>query len=190
MLATCLGCGCACDDIQLHVDGNRIVETRGACALGAQWFGDGSAPSRALVDGKDVPMTNALEVATALLRGASRPLVFLAPDVSCETQRAAIAVDDVLHGAIDSLTTVTAASSVLSAQEMGRASATLGEIKNRADVIVFWGVDPLHRYPRFTTRYAPAPAGVHIGGRSARTVVAVDVGSARGPEDADLRLTL
>ena len=190
MLATCLGCGCACDDIQLHVDGNRIVEARNACPLGAQWFGDGSAPSRALVDGIEVPVTNALDAATALLRGASRPLVFLAADVSCETQRAAIALADALHAAIDTLTTVTAANTVLSAQEAGRASATLGEIKNRADVVVFWAVDPARRYPRFTTRYAPGPAGVHVGGRSARTVVAVDVGIARGPDDADLRLTL
>jgi len=190
MPATCLGCGCACDDIQLHVDGNRIVEARNSCALGAQWFGDGSAPSRALVDGKDVPITHALDAATARLRGASRLLVFLAPDVSCEAQRAAIALADALHGVIDTLTTVTAAPSVLAAQEAGRASATLGEIKNRADVVVFWGVDPADRYPRFATRYAPGPTGIHIGGRSARTIVAVDVGSARGPEDADLRLAL
>ena len=28
MLATCLGCGCACDDIQLRIDANRIREAR------------------------------------------------------------------------------------------------------------------------------------------------------------------
>ena len=79
---------------------------------------------------------------------------------------------------------------MLAAQEAGRASATLGEIRNRADVVVFWGVDPARRYPRFWSRYAPEPSGVHVGGRKDRTVIAVDVGDARGPEDADARLAV
>jgi formylmethanofuran dehydrogenase subunit B len=125
-----------------------------------------------------------------VLREASRPLIYLAPDVSCEAQRAAIAIADALHAAIDTVTSATALDSVLAAQEAGRASATLGEIRNRADVVVFWGVDPGRRYPRFATRYAPEPAGLHVGPRRVRVVVAVDVGSARGPEDADVRLPL
>ena len=27
--ATCTFCGCVCDDIELHADGERIVETQG-----------------------------------------------------------------------------------------------------------------------------------------------------------------
>jgi formylmethanofuran dehydrogenase subunit B len=189
-LSTCLGCGCACDDIQLHVEANRIVDARNACALGAQWFGDGRVPSRAVVDGRDVSVDDALTAAAAILNGASRALVYLAPNVSCEAQRASIAIADALHATIDSVTSSTVMHTVLAAQEAGRASATLGEIRNRADVVVFWGVDPVLGYPRFWTRYAPQPSGVHVGGRKDRTVIAVDVGSARGPEDADVRLTV
>ncbi len=32
--ATCTFCGCVCDDIELHADGERIVETKRACILG------------------------------------------------------------------------------------------------------------------------------------------------------------
>src|ERR671932_464189 len=32
--ATCTYCGCVCDDIELHADGERIVETKRACILG------------------------------------------------------------------------------------------------------------------------------------------------------------
>jgi len=190
MLATCLGCGCACDDIQLHVEGNRIVEARNACALGANWFGDGGAPARARVRGNDASIDEGMAEAVRLLRGASRALIFLAPDVSCEVQRTAIAIADTLRATVDSVTSVTAKASVLAAQEAGRASATLGEIRNRADLIVFWGVDPARRYPRFWERYAPEPEGLYVGGRRSRTVIAVDVGNARGPEDADSRLTV
>ncbi|HZJ31631.1 MAG TPA: hypothetical protein VFD21_08685 [Vicinamibacterales bacterium] len=190
MLATCLGCGCVCDDIQLHVEGNRIVDAHNACPLGARWFGDGGAPSRILVRGRDASLDEALTGAADVLRGASRPLVLLAPDISCEAQRSAIAIADALRGTVDSVTSATAIATLLAAQEGGRASATLGEIRNRADVVVFWGVDPSRRYPRFWSRYAPEPTGVHVGGRLSRTIVAVDVGSARGPEDADIRVAV
>ena len=190
MLATCLGCGCACDDIQLRVEGDRIIEAVHACALGVDWFGDGRVPARALIAGQDCSVDEALATAAGVLGNASRPLVYLAPDVSCEAQRAAIAIADALRATVDSVTSATVMTTLLAAQEAGRASATLGELKNRADVIVFWGVDPSHRYPRFRTRYAPDTEGLHVGNRSGRTLIAVDVGSARGPEDADLRLTV
>jgi formylmethanofuran dehydrogenase subunit B len=190
MLATCLGCGCACDDIQLRVERNRIVEAVNACALGMRWFADGTAPARVLVAGQARAKEEALSRAATVLQRSSRVLVYLAPDISCETQRAAIAIADALRGTIDSVTSATAMPAVLAAQEAGRASATLGELRNRADVVVFWGVDPAQRYPRFWSRYAPGPSGRHVDGRSARKVIAVDVGRTRGPDDADVRFTV
>ena len=190
MLATCLGCGCVCDDIQLRVENNLIVDAGHACSLGTAWFGDGRAPSLARVRGKSVTVDEAVTAAADALSGASRALIYLAPNISCETQRSAIAIADVLHATVDSVTSDTAMASLLAAQESGRASATLGEIRNRADVVVFWGVDPAQRYPRFWDRYAPEPAGVHITGRQGRTVIAVDVGRARGPEAADQRFAV
>ena len=32
--ATCTFCGCVCDDIELHADGDRIVKAKNACILG------------------------------------------------------------------------------------------------------------------------------------------------------------
>lgn len=177
--ATCLGCGCACDDIAVVVRDGRIAEARNACALGVRWFGDGRLPSRSRVAGRDVPPDDALAAAARLLSDATRPLVYLVPGISCETQRAGVAIADVIRGRVDSVTSATSLPFVLSAQERGYASATLGEIRNRADVVVFWGVDLDGRYPRFTSRYAPEPAGTHVAdGRRSRKVVSVDVGSA------------
>ncbi len=36
--ATCTFCGCVCDDIELHTDGNRIHQAKKACVLGKAWF--------------------------------------------------------------------------------------------------------------------------------------------------------
>ena len=180
--ATCLGCGCACDDIAPVVRQNRIVEARNACPLGRAWFGDGAVPQEARVGGRTVSREVALTQAATILTHARRPLVYLAAELSCETQRAAVGIADRLRAVLDSATSEIAAA-VLAAQRRGRAAATLGELRQRADLVVFWGVDPAERYPRYTSRYAFAP-----GGRQGRTVVAVDVGDHRGPEDVDARV--
>jgi formylmethanofuran dehydrogenase subunit B len=188
---TCLGCGCACDDIEVTVDGDRIAAAANACAMGVAWFGDGVVPARVLAGGRDASLHEALDAMSRLLTDAARPLVYLAPDLSCETQREAIALADLSRALLDSVTSSTAMRSIIAAQETGRATATLGEIRHRADVVVFWGVDPAERYPRFWTRYAPEPAGLHVpAGRHSRTVIAVDVGASRGPADADHRLSV
>ena len=191
---TCLGCGCSCDDIHVVVRSGRIAEATHACALGVEWFGDGVVPQRSIHGGRDVSIEAAIHAAGELLARAKRPLVYLAPDISWETQREAVALADTLRARLDTVTSATARESILAAQECGRASATLGEIRNRADVIVFWGVDPAVRYPRYSSRYAPEPEGLHVPeGRRSRTVIAVDIEglpNGRGPDDADRRLRL
>src|SRR3989449_3088120 len=188
--ATCLGCGCTCDDITVVVKQDHIAEARNACALGAAWFGDGSVPAETRVNGRAASLEQALTEAARILNGARPPLVYLAGDISSETQREAVAIADRLHAAIDSLA-ATAAPAVLAAQRRGRAGATLGEIRQRADLVVFWAVDPSARYPRYGSRYAVEPRGVAAPqGRKDRTLIAVDVGEALGPADADGRLAI
>jgi formylmethanofuran dehydrogenase subunit B len=185
---TCLGCGCACDDIAPVVRQNRIVEARNACPLGLAWFGDGTVPQEVRVGGRTASLEAALAHAATILLQARRPLVYLAADLSCETQRAAVGIADRLRAVLDTATSEIAAA-VLAAQRRGRAAATLGELRQRADLVVFWGVDPAERYPRYTSRYAVAPGGLQGSPRS-RTVVAVDIDGRRGPDDADARVSL
>jgi formylmethanofuran dehydrogenase subunit B len=173
------------------VAGERIVEARHACQLGASWFGDGRLPARCLVHGRDASLDEALDQVAALLARAGAPLIYLAPDLSCEAQREGIALADALHAALDSVTSESALQSLLAAQERGHVTATLGEIRNRADVVLFWGVDPATRYPRYWSRYAPEPVGLFVpAGRRSRVVLGVDVGAAHGPADVDLRVAI
>ena len=105
---TCLGCGCACDDIDVVVASDRIVDARNACPLRRRWFGDGQVPSAVRVDGADVSLEQAVSSAAARLCEAARPLVYLAPALSCEAQREAVAIADLLRARLDSVTSSTA----------------------------------------------------------------------------------
>ena len=188
---TCLGCGCGCDDVVVTVREGRIVETSPPCSVSKAWFGDGSLPWQVRRHGKKADFEEALTTAATLLaRSRGRALIFLGPDLSSQTQRAAVDLADLLGAWVDTATSETAAAGLLAAQRRGRATATLGEIRNRADVLLFWGTDPVRRYPRFYSRYID-PIGVQVlRGRASRFVIAVNIGADKGPAEADATLTL
>jgi formylmethanofuran dehydrogenase subunit B len=175
----CLGCGCGCDDLEVRVRDGRIAGLAPPCPVAARWFGDGSVPAEIRVNAAPASLEQAIHAATTLLRSAARPMVLLAPDLTTLAQRTAIGIADVLRAEVDGATSDTAAAGLLAAQRRGRAGATLGEIKNRADVVLFWAVDPGERYPRFLERYAAAPSSTHV---TSRTHLSVAVGADRGPE--------
>ncbi|MEO8089243.1 MAG: hypothetical protein ABI703_02980 [Gemmatimonadales bacterium] len=189
---TCLGCGCGCDDVNITVRDGRIVDAIPACPVGRAWFGDGSVPWEVLLAGKPATLEQALaEAASILSKPGGRQLVYLGPDITSQVQRVAVALADLLGAAVDSATSDAAAGGLLAAQRRGRATATLGEIRNRGDVLLFWGVDPDHRYPRFLSRYALEPVGTQVpNGRAGRFVIAVNIGADKGPAGADLTITL
>ena len=151
---TCLGCGCACDDIELEVVDGRIAKAANACDLGRAWFGDGVVPTKVLIGGKTATLEQALDQAGALLAEAKNPMVYLAGDLTIEAARHGLAIADRLRARLDSPASDTVAAGLVAQQTRGRATATLGELFNRADVVVFWGVDPAERYPRFRERYS------------------------------------
>ncbi|HEY8258999.1 MAG TPA: hypothetical protein VIG08_15170 [Gemmatimonadales bacterium] len=188
---TCLGCGCACDDVSVQLSGERITDISPPCPVARAWFGDGSVSNAIMLNGKPVEFDEAIADAADVLAGAAgRALVYLGPDLSTQAHRTAVAIADLLSARVDTATSPPAAAGLLAAQRRGRAAATLGEIRNRADVILFWGVDPQDRYPRFISRFIDA-AGTHVPtGRAGRRLVTVSVGADRGPAGADLEVTL
>jgi formylmethanofuran dehydrogenase subunit B len=180
---TCLGCGLACDDITVTVQGGRITAAANACSLGAQWFGDGRVPSRIRVRGADAELPVALAEAARLLNAAKRPLVYLAAELSTQAQREACALADGLGALIDSISPTEA---IVASQERGRLSATFGEIRYRTDTIVFWGVDPDRDYPRLRSRYLPPAAETIIADADPAVIRAAVIGHGADPLAARL----
>ena len=71
-------------------------------------------------------------------------------------------------------------------QQVGESTCTLGEIRNRADLVIFWGVDPARSHPRHFERYSVEPVGEQIPhGRADRTVVVVDNHPTESSRQAD-----
>ena len=107
--ATCTFCGCVCDDMELHVDGDRIVKAKNACSLGESWFRNHTAERLypdALIDGKEATLDEAVAAAAAFLHDADMPLVYGLSNITCEAQREAVALSEMIGGVVDSHTSL------------------------------------------------------------------------------------
>jgi formylmethanofuran dehydrogenase subunit B len=107
--ATCTFCGCVCDDIELHAEGDKIVKARNACSLGEAHFKHHTAEHRypdALIDGKEATVEEAVEVAADILYNANMPLVYGLSNVTCEATRGAVALAEMIGGVVDSHTSL------------------------------------------------------------------------------------
>ena len=165
--ATCMGCGCVCDDIELTADGP--VRT---CPLGDRWFAErtGARPPIASVEGREVSLDEAADAAAAILREARAPLVYGLGQTSCEAQRRAVALADACGAVID----VGAATEAYAA--IGSSTATLGEIRDRAELVVIWRADPVVTHPRLLERLRLDPSKLLVVD-SERTATAAAAGA-------------
>jgi formylmethanofuran dehydrogenase subunit B len=178
--ATCTFCGCVCDDMVLTVDldQKRITKSKNACVLGKAWFAEHTIEERpyALIDDQAATTAAAVEAAAQILTQARFPVVYGLSDTTCEAQRQAVAIADMVGANLDTTTSVCHGPSGIAFQGVGESTATLGEIKNRADLVIYWGGNPAESHPRHFTRYSVTPKGMYIpNGKKDRTVVLVDV---------------
>lgn len=172
----CPGCGCVCDDISLTRSNDGTIGFQPDCTLGQQWFQKHSRPVQqaAAIGGKSATVEAAIQQAAKILNAASYPLMYGLSRSSTPGQRAAVALAEQLRGVVDTTASLCHGPSIMALQEMGEVTSTLGEIRNRADLVIFWGCDPASSHPRHTERYSVFPTGRFVKrGREDRTVVMV-----------------
>lgn len=158
---TCGGCGCWCDDIRVRAqqDGGPWSN---ACDLGQRYLAAKQAEpiaSRLEQSGSDW-RTKAGAIAQRLFQ-AKRPLILGLQHNTIESQRHILGVADRASAAIDILQSTNERAKILSFQNAGSISCSWGEVKNRAQVIVYWRCDP-DTAPRFRERYGDLADGYFI----------------------------
>src|SRR5207245_7294734 len=94
-------------------------------------------------------------------------------------------------GCVDTTTSVCHGPSGMAFQGVGEVTCSLGEVKNRADLVMFWGSNPAESHPRHWGRYSTMPKGLFVpNGRKDRTVVLVDVRKSKSAPAADIFLQI
>ncbi len=201
--ATCTFCGCVCDDMVLTVEGTgrdaRITKAKNACVLGNAWFLNHHVEERPVCTIRDpasgdlspASLEEGVERAAEILAEARYPIVYGLSDTTCEAQRVAVAIADRVGACVDTTTSVCHGPSGMAFQGVGEVTCSLGEVKNRADLVIFWGSNPAESHPRHFTKYSIMPKGLFVpNGRKDRTVVMVDVRRTKSAKAADIFLQI
>ena len=187
----CGGCALLCDDATVELSGGE-ARLAPACPVGQRWLsghaGHGDDAAAATVDGAATGLDAALDRAAELLREARRPLVHGFAEATTEDARAAVALADRI-GAIVATTAPDAPRAAGSALALrGASTATLGEIRDRARLVVVWREDPLLTHPRLLARlgFGSGAQASRLDGE--RTLVVVDDRETETARQADVRL--
>jgi formylmethanofuran dehydrogenase subunit B len=184
----CTVCGCVCDDLAITVENGQIVKAERACALAEKWYAEQNRSPQpdAELNGKPAKADEAYARAVQILSEARYPLIYGLSRSTTEGQRAATALADRIGGTIDTTASTGHAPSIMALQQVGESTCTLGEVKNRADLVIFWGSDPIYTHPRHLERYSADAAGRWVpGGRKDRYVVVVDERETESAKFAD-----
>lgn len=162
---TCPVCGCLCDDIELRVENGKIVKVKNGCAMcESKFFGySGHRLLKPLIrrNGElvEVSLGEAIKKAAKILSEANYPILYGWSSTSCEAIRVGVELAEEVNGIIDNTSTICHGPSTLSTQDVGMTSSTLGQIRHRADLIIYWGSNPWSAHPRHIERYTAFPEG-------------------------------
>jgi formylmethanofuran dehydrogenase subunit B len=113
-------------------------------------------------EGKFVPVTmdEAVHKAAHILTDAKYPLLFGWECCTSETQHVGVELAEELGCALDNVCSICHGPSVMAMQEAGIPTCTLGQVRHRADLVIYWGSNPWTSHPRHVERYT-----VFIDGR-------------------------
>jgi formylmethanofuran dehydrogenase subunit B len=185
----CPGCGCLCDDLDVTVDGDRIVEVTNVCLWGVSRFFHAKKfhpkkerhrlrepQVRHQGRRETVSYEAALAEAAQVLSRARRPLIYGLTNSGSWAQEAALKLARSLRARLEPADLAFKAPYYQSIQQHGLAWAPLEVIRDEADAVLFWGANPIHSAPRHVVRYAIFARGRFTErGLEDRQAAAVDI---------------
>ena len=132
---TCPVCGSLCDDVELVIEGNRIVKVKNGCAMcEAKFLGYNSEHRilRPLIrkNGElvEASMDEAIKRTAEILAEANYPILYGWSSTSCEAIRIGLELAEELGGVIDNTATTCHGPSILSIQDVGISHARSGRL--------------------------------------------------------------
>jgi formylmethanofuran dehydrogenase subunit B len=173
----CTGCGLLCDDIEVESEKNVINKVYTACRVGVAHMKEARSEANFLVDNKPVDEATAISEAVSILKNAKNPLIFGLGNSSDETQKLAIELAKKTNAILDDTSSFCLGPLVEALIQDKLKTCTLDDVRNKADVIIYWGTDPSDSRPRHLSKHSYFPRGSEKqrGWEEERTAIAIDV---------------
>jgi len=177
----CTFCASGCDDLEITHDGRDIYSARKGCAISLSRF-TSTRESRILKPLlrtrralRPATFARAVDRAASILSNAKYPLLYGWSQTSCEAISSGIELAELVGGLIDNTTTSCHGPTILGIQDVGEATCTLGEVRHSADLVIYWGCNPIHSHPHHANRFTVFSKGRFRRTRKDRKLVVVDV---------------
>jgi len=170
--ATCPACGLLCDDLMLSATPELTLQN--GCTKGIKFFQQSfktSLTATPMLNGKPVPLEDAISAAAEILCTSKQPL-FAGLGTEVQGMRSVMSLAQKTDATLDHMHSESTVSNTRTMQNSGWLTTTLSEIKNRADVILAIGTDISSSHPRFFEKLVwntdnlfakPAPQVIFLG---------------------------
>ncbi|MDO8125112.1 MAG: formylmethanofuran dehydrogenase subunit B [Candidatus Hermodarchaeota archaeon] len=195
----CCGCSVVCDDVAVSLKKSDL-QSLGLCTLGHAYCASIRSKTRLtkpqvkMGTGKQqaVSLSAAYEQAVSILSESKRPLLLGWSNSPSEVSSLGITLAKRLKGVFDSTASFEYGRLLDYKLVGGEAEkATLEDVRNFADFIVYWGVNPAESHHRHASRYTVFPKGTNIPeGRESRVIAVVDIRESESMRLANHQLIL
>ena len=180
----CCGCSVVCDDVAVAVK-KTSLQSLGLCRLGHEYCSSIfnktrlRTPLQKVSTGKQKPITlkAALQQSANIIENSKKPLFLGWSNSPLEAIQIGLNLAQRANGVFDSTASLEYGH-LLDANLHGGESGqlTLDVVRDYADHIIYWGVNPAESHHRHASRYTVFPKGEHIPeGRESRVVSVIDI---------------
>lgn len=145
-------CGIASDDLKIEVSGQVVKVVANGDAVTRPGFESPIADTAPRINGEPATLEQAIARAAGLLKSARLP-VFSGFGTDVNETRAALSLIDRCRGVFDQQRAEGGLRNLLVLADSGWMATTLGELKNRVEVLVSFGTDIEANFPRFFERF-------------------------------------
>ena len=163
---TCPICGCVCDDLEITVEDGKIKKVKNACVLSISKFMNYDCEHRLMEpmirkngELEPVPLKEAIDKAAQILVDAKYPILHGWSSTTSEAIALGVKLTEEIGGVYDNCAVNCHGPSLQGVQHAGVPGSTLGQVRHRADLIIYWGANPMVAHPRQLARYTVGKEG-------------------------------
>lgn len=195
----CCGCSVVCDDVAVSVK-RKSLNSLGLCRLGHEYFSSVFSTTRLSIpvhktsQGKQKPISfeDAIRKTVEILNESKKPLLLGWSNSTFEAIKIGLMLAQRTQGVFDSTASYEYGNLFDAKLKGGEAQLmNLDEVRNAADHIVYWGINPAESHHRHASRYTVFPKGEQIPeGRESRVVSVIDIRESESMRLANHQLIL
>ncbi len=172
----CQGCACICDDVEVDFR-DSDVEVRNACRKGYGVFKSHNRNRlQCQIEDEKVDIDRAIEKAVDMLKDARKVIIYGLDNSSLEAQEKGIELAKKLDAFIDDTSSICEGVFLERIYDGRIKTCTLDDVRNNADLIIYWGSNASNSHPRHLSKFSYFPRGENTKrGYEDRESICIDV---------------